>query len=343
MSEKTEEATEHRKKKATDDGDGAFSQEAMRLVFIAAGLGLTHLVVAEFLMPAFTGLLGRALHSAAQAGPPGPVVREFVLIVAGLAITAFAVGLVACGAGAAVQGAFRVSLAKLKVQASNLDPIAGAKKLFSVRNLIQLLLGIVKIVVIACLAYASFNAMIRQPHATASWAAPWRAIESFMLTCLAAAVPFAVGDVFLQRYQFAKRIRMSHEDIKNEHKEMQGSPEAKSEQKRFANELSNDAPPSKARRATFVVANPTHIAAAVRYEAQNDSLPQVLVMGSGDRAIAIMAEARAAMIPIIADRPLARGLYANARENEAVPKDYLEPVAQIIVALMQEKEGAKHD
>lgn len=335
MAEKTEEATPHRRQKAKEDGDLPFSADGVRLGVAAGGVLLTHAVVGPLLLRQFEEVLAGGLVVAAAGEGVGDLLEGWLHWLLLLAFGIFGLVLVACVAGAAVQGGLHVSTARLKVKWDALDPVAGAKKLLSVQKLMELLMGLAKLTLVTLLAVFVLERFLRQTRGVpgAPVTSLWDLLLTFQVGCLAIFVPFVVADVVMQRILFSRRIRMSFEDIKEESKNLEGNPEVKAERRRLMHEGAEEAPASAARGASFVAANPTHIAVAVRYDPEQDEVPVVLVRGAGAKALRIFAEARAVGVLIIEHRVLARGLFKRAGPNQMVPEDLLEIVAQILVSL----------
>lgn len=339
MGEKTEEATPHRRQKAKDDGDQPFSADAVRLGVAAGGVLLTHTVVGPLLLQQFESVLMGSLAVVAAGEGVSDLLEAWLHWLLLLAFGVFCVVFVSCVSGAAVQGGLHFSAAKLKVKWDALDPVAGAKKLFSVQKLMELLMGLAKLTLVTLLVVFIMERFLRQTRGApgAPVTSFWDLLLVLQVGCLAIFVPFAVVDVVMQRILFSRRIRMSFEDIKEESKNLEGNPEVKSERRRLMHESAEEAPASAARGASFVAANPTHIAVAIRYDAELDGVPVVLVRGAGDKALRIFAEARAAGVPIIEHKVLARKLFKRTGPNQMVPADLLEIVAQILVYLSRSR------
>ena len=218
-----------------------------------------------------------------------------------------------------------------------LNPVEGAKKIFSMKNLFEFFKNVVKVSFLSYLLYkiiwASVPELITMCYGTIDDIFP---CLKLMLKRLAVYTAFgyiviAIVDRIFQGRNFTKQMMMTKDEVKREYKEMEGSAEIKQAQRQFRDEILNGPDPRQAvSKANVVVTNPTHISVGIRYDAEEAPLPRICVMGADRIAKIIREEALARGIPIVEDRPLARSLYAGGRVEDFVPADFLEPVAEIL-------------
>ena len=237
----------------------------------------------------------------------------------------------------AAQIGFLFTFEPLKPNLSKLNPVEGAKKIFSMKNLFEFLKNIVKIVFLGYLLYkiiwASVPELLTMCYGTVDDIFP---SLKLMLKRLAIYTAFgyiviAVVDRLFQGRNFTKQMMMTKDEVKREYKEMEGSQEVKQAQRQFRNEILNGPDPAaSAKRSSIVVTNPTHLAVGIRYNAEEAPLPRICALGAGRIAKIIRETALAEGIPVLEDVPLARALYANGRLEDFVPEDLLEPVAEIL-------------
>lgn len=145
-----------------------------------------------------------------------------------------------------------------------------------------------------------------------------------------AMIPVAVADWAIQRYLYMQDLMMSIDEVHREYKESEGSPEMKGHRKQVAHEIVHEDPAPRARDASVVVRNPTHVAVALRYEPDLVPLPYVVCKGTDALAERIIREAERHGVPTLEDVPLARGLNDACEVGEHVPSAYIEPVARVI-------------
>ena len=145
-------------------------------------------------------------------------------------------------------------------------------------------------------------------------------------------VVFAVAliDVPLQKFLFLQRLKMSHQEVKQEHKESEGSPELKGKIRQKQREIAQRASVNAVPKADFVVTNPTHYAVALRYDESNMAAPQVVAMGADLVALKIREVAKAHDIPVLESPMLARALYAHAEIDQSIPSTLYTAVAQVL-------------
>lgn len=129
----------------------------------------------------------------------------------------------------------------------------------------------------------------------------------------------ALIDVPLQAFFFKSRQKMSHEEVKQEHKQSEGSPEVKGRQRQRAREIANRASLGNVAKADFVVMNPTHYAVALRYDEATMGAPQVVSKGTDLLAFKIRELANQHSVPVLQSPMLARALYANAEPEQPIP------------------------
>jgi len=157
-----------------------------------------------------------------------------------------------------------------------------------------------------------------------------RAIEGTAIIGVVA----AVIDVLIVRKSWRRRLRMTFDELRREMREHDGDPQSRARRRRLHRMMVRGGL-RNVRRATFVVVNPTHIAIAVRYVAEEMPVPMILVRAADEGALRVRTIAADARIPLIEDPPLARQLYAHDALGPIPPEVYL-AVAQIIAALQRE-------
>jgi type III secretion protein U len=145
-----------------------------------------------------------------------------------------------------------------------------------------------------------------------------------------AGLALAAVDLVVVRHGWRKRLRMSPDEVKREHKESEGDPQLKAARDRAHHEMLAAATVANVRTASVVVVNPTHLACALRYdEKEGDEAPVVVAAGEGELAARIVEAARAYGVPILRDVPLARAL-VELEVGDAIPEALYEAVAEIL-------------
>ena len=240
-------------------------------------------------------------------------------------------------AGNVAQIGFLFTFEPILPKLEKLNPVEGAKKIFSMKNFFEFLKNVVKVSFLGYLLYkiiwASVPDLLTMCYGTIDDIFP---CLKLMLKRLAVYTAFgyiviAIVDRLFQGRNFTKQMMMTKDEVKREYKEMEGSAEIKQAQRQFRDEILNGPDPRQAvSKANVVVTNPTHIAVGIRYDAGEAPLPRICAMGADRVAKIIRETALAEGIPIMEDVPLARALYAKGRVEDFIPDDFLEPVAEIL-------------
>jgi len=156
-----------------------------------------------------------------------------------------------------------------------------------------------------------------------------------VIASLAVAGGFAILDVILERAKWKKRLRMSFDEIKREHKQSEGDPMMRG-RRRAAHRALIRGSIGRLKEAAFVVANPTHVAIALAYRPPEIPVPQVLLRGIDEGALEIKRRARALGVPIVENVALARALLATTETGDFIPSDTYGAVASIVAGLVRE-------
>jgi flagellar biosynthesis protein FlhB len=333
--EPTEEPTPRRLADARRRGEVAVSRDLVSAGATAAALGT--LIVGG---AAATARLVAYWRGAFSAGARGETSAASALA-AGLAalIHALTPPLLA-GFGAALliglaQTRGLVAAGAVGPRLSRLSPGEGLRRLLSGGAAFELGKGLVKVALVAALVGWTLA-----PHLAGvlglAGASAGVALAGFgVLACrlaagvALAAVVLAVADVLVVRRRHRRRLRMTREEVRREHKETEGDPLHRAERQRLQREILEQRMIADVRKADFVVVNPDHIAVALRYDPARDDAP--VVVASGERLLAerIKQVARQAGVPVFQDVTLARSLRTVA-EGDEIPAALYEAVAEVI-------------
>lgn len=262
----------------------------------------------------------------------------------------FAVFVICAILGGTIHGRPTLSWSRVAPKLSKLSPAAGAKRLFGVQALVEFGKMLAKLSVVLGVA-----AWILWPHAVALdtliGAAPsdtGKASAHLVVVLVkAVAVPvaaLALGDLIWQRRSWIAKLRMSREEIKDEHKQSEGDPKIKAKIRQIAMQRARRRMMAQVPKASVVIANPTHYAVALRYDHGKMGAPVVVAKGVDAIALRIRAVAEAAGVPVIENRPLARALHASAEMDRPIPTEHYTAVAEVIgyvLRLAKRKAGAR--
>lgn len=154
--------------------------------------------------------------------------------------------------------------------------------------------------------------------------------------CIATIVLVAV-DLAWARFHWRRELRMTKQEIKDEHKQAEGDPLIKARLRSLARDRSRQRMIASASRATLVIANPTHFAIALRYNREENPAPLVVAKGMDVIALKIREVAEKNRIPVIENKALARALYEAVQVDQVIPAEFFRPVAEIIYFLQSKQ------
>ncbi len=224
----------------------------------------------------------------------------------------------------------------IKPDLKKLNPAKGIKKIFSLKNLIEFLKSIIKIVTLSALLYLvirnSLPELLQIPYCGLE-CIPLVLGELLKLLFINTALVFiviAAADFIFQKLQHIKQLKMSKDEVKKEYKEMEGDPLIKSKRKQFHHELMSQQMTNNVKRSSVVVTNPTRIAIALEYREGETPLPIVRAKGEAFLAKRIIEIAQQEGIPIMENVPLARALHEQSSLDQYIPTDLIEAVAEVL-------------
>jgi type III secretion protein U len=239
------------------------------------------------------------------------------------------------------------SVEQLKPSMKKLNPVEGAKKLFSIKSVLEFVKSLLKViflgVLLALAIKASISSLVNLPYGGTP--AILQLLSNLLIhlsiITMIAFIVFGAADFFLQKYQYIKDLKMTKDEVKREYKETEGDPIIKSKRRALAKEIAMSNSVESARKATVVVTNPTHYAVALEYEKGRTKLPIVTAKGEGFVAQAMVKAAQEAGVPVMQNVPLAQALHHHVEVNQYISSDLIEPVAEVLryVRRMKEEQG----
>ncbi|MBK7581553.1 MAG: EscU/YscU/HrcU family type III secretion system export apparatus switch protein [Myxococcales bacterium] len=331
MSEKTEEPTPGRLRKAREQGDSPISQPLTQSLSFIVAVALAPAAIAATL-----ARVAELLPAAIREPPGAPsgialgVATEVVTLSAPLVLGA---ALAAAATGAVQAGGF-VAWKKLGPDFSKLNPAKGLGSLLSRERMFGIVRALAASLLIAYLASRLLAARAADIAASVGEPAKGTLVAGHLLGRLAwiaalVGVALAAVDVLFVRQSWLRRNRMSPDEIKREHKESEGDPELKGARHRAHQEMLASASVNAVQKASVLIVNPTHLAAALHYEEEGDSAPRVVAQGSGELARKMIAAAHAYGVPVVRDVPIAQALM-DLEVGDEIPEALYEAVAEIL-------------
>lgn len=233
-------------------------------------------------------------------------------------------------------GGFNFSLKAAAPNFGKLNPASGLKRILGTQALVELGKALLKFTLVATALWLSvmhnMDALMQLGRMNLEPAlhAAGRMIAESALWVAASLVAIAMIDVPYQKYAFMKRMRMTKQEIKDEFKEMEGSPEVKAQIRRRQREMANARMMQRIKDADVIITNPEHFAVALEYDPTGDGAPVLVAKGTDHMAARIREEANTHGIHIFQAPPLARALYFTTEVEQQVPEDLYHAVAQVI-------------
>ncbi|WP_151702672.1 flagellar biosynthesis protein FlhB [Nitrincola alkalilacustris] len=238
-------------------------------------------------------------------------------------------------------GGWNFSTDALQPKGSRLDPIAGIKRMFSGNSLVELFKAIGKVLIVGSVAVIVLFAARHELVSLTSEAvepATVHAVEilKWIFLALAASILIIVLiDVPWQHYSYNKKLKMTMQEVKDEHKNTEGKPEVKRRIRQLQFEVSQRKMMSEVPTADVVITNPTHYAVAIRYDQSSSDAPIVIAKGADFVALKIREIAKEHDVPILSSPALARALFYATEINEEVPSGLYTAVAQVLAYVFQ--------
>ena len=342
---KTEKPTPKRLKNAREKGDVPKSKDLTGLILLFYWI-VFFALFSSFLSAKFSNLLNETLnfHNFDLDYYLQVMAKEsvdlFLLLSAALLLPATAIGLLVTF----LQIGPVFTLDKIKPNMENINPAAGVKRMFSMDNLVELVKSVAKTAVLFCIAYLVFRSFSQDIFllyfgSGGDYASAIGKTGFYLCLWTTMVFVFVSGlDSIYQKQSFIKKMRMSMRDIKQEHKDSEGDPMIKSERSRQHRELSEQGARTATSGANVLLVNPTHFAVAIKYDKQTTPIPKVIAKGHDDIAAAMREVARDEKIPTLRNIQLTRQLYSDVPENQVVPKELFDVIAEVIMWAQEVKQ-----
>ncbi len=354
-SNKTEEPTERKLRKAREKGDVPSSREVGNVTAVLSLFAITAFVMPSVSAP-LAGVLRGVFETAGQVsvgedvqgmrdlgGVTWGVLRGVGILLAPL-LTLMVLGAVA---GALLQGDIVVAVERIRPKLSKISPLSGFKKLFSMTAMVEFGKSVLKVLMVGAIGLWITYHGVREiwmvqgilPEMVTDFAR--RTASQMLLVVLALLLVIAIGDVLWKRFDHRRKQRMSLQDIKDEHKDTEGDPQIRGKRQQLRRERARQRIAQAVPRATVVLTNPTHFAVALKYESGVDIAPVCVAKGADLMAARIRELARESEVPIIENKPLARALHDVAEVDKQIPIQHWEAVAAIIGYVMDMQRNIK--
>lgn len=342
--EKTEAATPRRLEKAREEGQVARSRELNTFLLLACGVSMLWFL-GEHLFRSFRGVLRAGLWFDPQVARDTGVMTVSAAKSAFQALTSLlplfgALVVVAIFSSVALGGLVFSSKA-LQPKFERLNPIKGVTRMFSAQTLVELIKTLAKAAVIGGIGAAVIwnyrEDMIALMHTTPSEALTggMRLVALCCALIVGALILVVAIDAPWQLWSHFKKLRMSRQDVKQEHKESEGDPHVKGRIRQQQRAMASRRMMAEVPKADVVVTNPTHYAVALTYSEQGTGAPRVVAKGSGLVAARIREIAQEHKVPLLSAPPLARALHHHVEIGQEIPVALYGAVAQVLAWVYQ--------
>lgn len=342
---RTEPATEKRMLDALREGNTPVSREAMPLAVL-----LSSLVAAVYLVPdaaqRLTSLAlpfienpgawhlstGRQAQSHLQA-----LMFEVGYIVLPILMLFAAIGIAVSFAN----GIPRVAVERITPKLDRISLQSGFKRLFQMASLAEVARALVKLLIVIgagvwlCFGQIPSLGQLIDVDAVYLPAAVLSVLQSILTYLVVFAAVLLVADIAFVRFKWHKSLRMTHQQVKDEHRQSDGDPQVKMRRKAASKERARKRNLTAVPKATVVIVNLTHFAVALKYSRHEGGAPIVLAKGQDLVALAIRRIAEARGVAVIENKPLARSLYDQVEIGQQIPSEFFRAVADILLSLQK--------
>lgn len=338
-SQKTEEPTRKRLEEAENRGQIASSKEIGNFLTIFAFLMLL-ITVGPFMMDSSKSLIrGYIEHPDMLPMDEGNLARVLIDVFSHallILLIPFALFIMLALAAGFAQNKFKFSATPLSPELEKISPLKGLKRLFSVRSVVEMLKGLIKILIVA-----GVSAYVLMPHSghivqlpdselSSTIAFTYMVVKKMLIGICVTLFFIAIIDFLYQRYEYIKGLRMSKQEIKDEYKQQEGDPHVKSRIRSIRMERARKRMMAEVPKADVVITNPTHYAVALKYDAAKMKAPTLIAKGADNIALKMREIAKENDIPIVENPPLARILFETTDIDKEIPFEHYKGVAEVI-------------
>ena len=338
--EKTEKATEHKRREERKKGNVMQSKDVVTAAFILIVFALLKVLmkamiaVCEGSFDYWFSLAGSGMDGIRIDGMPfyskmAIEIGKVLLICAGpTLIVGVLVTVIATGA----QTRFIFSKESIKFKFDKLNPISGIKKMFSVSSLFELAKSILKLVILAVIVYDEVKKRIPEfaklfdMEIASSMMYMLDTIFSIVIKVAAVFVGVAAVDVLFQYFKFEK----TKQEVKEEYKNLEGDPQVKGKRRQIQRQMAMSRMMDSVPDSDVIIRNPTHFAVAIKYDKDKNNAPVVLAKGADNLAMKIVGIAEEHDIAMVENKPLARGLYDSVDVGKEIPPEFYRAVAEVL-------------
>lgn len=338
---KTEKATPKKRRDERKEGNVFFSKDIISVICVFGGF-----IILKYLFPGmyynsrefmvryleFTGTVTEL-----SLGELQKIGSEFIVVAVKITIPFMLLCMALAILSTGVQTKFLFTAKHFTPKLNRLNPLEGIKKLFSLKNVVELIKNIIKVIILVVMLYVVMKSNMVNVIRTMDMDVTVSTVYMFELTMqmiLKIAMVFvaiSAFDYLYQWWEYERKIKMSKQDLKEEYKQTEGNPEIKGRIKDIQRQRSRTRMMQAVPQADVIIRNPTHYAVALKYDIDVNNAPIVLAKGQDELALRIVKIGEENGVTVIENKPLARGIFAQAELNQEIPMEYYGAVAEILV------------
>lgn len=341
---KSELPTEKKRQDALEKGNAPISREVAHFAFFSTLIIILGFSPGQF--AAMSGLLQSFLERPHEfrlenANDVALLIQALAVEIAPLLAAATLAFLVAGIAATTLQSPPRISIDRITPQMSRLSLMSGWKRITGAHGLAELLKGIVKLGIVGLIGWtfvlSEGSPIIASMDVPLGGVAQLslKAVTSVMWYVTGAAAVLAIADVLWTRQHWTTELKMTKQEVRDEHKQQEGDPALASRRRATSRARSRKRMLANVGKATLVVANPTHYAVAMRYMRTEGGAPMVVAKGTDLIALQIRRMAEESGIPVVENKALARSLFNAVEVDQAIPAAFYRAIAEILIMLQR--------
>lgn len=348
--ERTEPATPRRREEARRKGQVAKTAELSSALVLLGAFSALYLVSSDvaretmaFARFVFVDLL--VMHSELSVEHIPKLLQEMTFLAMRLAMPVVACALFLGFGSQLLQVGFRTTSESLTPKFERINPVSGVKRILSKRALVELLKACIKVSVVGTITYSIITSSLTQitqfmqinpPEAAAITG---RMVFRTGLWVAIAMLILAAFDYMYQRWEFEQSIRMSKQEVREEHRQTEGDPELRSKIRQRQRQIAGARMMSDVAISDVVITNPVHLAIALRYDSDEMEAPVVTAKGAGPLAQRIKERAIEHGVAVVENVWLARALYESVEINDTIPQELFQAVAEVLAFVYRLRHG----
>jgi len=336
--DRTEEATPERRDEFREKGQIALSRDfasSLSLTVLIVALSKTWLTSATSIASFSKKIWMFERNWSPDLSNIGAILFDTIWVIFEVVIPVLLLVCFAAIFGVFLQTKMNFSWSKIEFDWSRVNPLSGISRIFSAQGIFELFKSIVKMIIISVVTYivlygawGQLPTLMLKPfsYSFKFWG---QLTRDLFYTILSLLLIMSGGDYLYQYLTIEKKLKMTKEEVKQEYKQREQDPHIKQRMKRMQRENIARSKVARTKTATVLITNPTHYSIALKYEMEY-AAPVLVAKGIDDVALRMRIVAKDENIPIVENRVLARGLYAQVEEGEEIPSKFYSAVAEVI-------------